>query len=219
MITCIIFDMDGTILNTLKDIQMSVNHAFQMKGYPLISIDDTRRAVGNGAKTLIKRTAPEHLSIQELDSTYHLYQSYYDIHHSDFTCPYDGIIILLKELKRLGYKLAVVSNKVEHLVKELNEKMFLGLFDVAIGEVKGIPIKPAPDMIYRALSLLDIPKEQSIFIGDSEVDILTAKHANLTSIGVTWGFRDQELLISHGADYIISEPKALLTILERGIHQ
>ena len=219
MITSIIFDMDGTILNTLKDIQISVNYAYQIKGYPLQSIDQIRIAVGNGATTLIKRTTPTNLSQEELDSVYQLYQTYYNAHHSDHTCPYEGIIELLKDLKSKGYKLAVVSNKVEHLVKELNEKMFFGLFDVAVGEIKGIPIKPAPDMIYKALSLLNETREHAIFIGDSEVDIMTAKNAKLKSIGVTWGFRDQEILISHGADYIINEPITVLTILERGIHE
>ncbi len=219
MTTCIIFDMDGTILNTLTDIQESVNYAFQLKGLKKQALNDVRKALGNGAKNLIKSLAPSNISSDEFQEIYDLYQSYYDENNSVHTCPYEGIIDLLKELKQNGYKLAVVSNKVDYLVKELNEKMFLGLFDVAIGEVKGITIKPAPDMIYHALKLLNCNQEESIFIGDSEVDIMTAQHANMKSVGVTWGFREKQVLVDQGANHIISKPKDLLSILKRGNYQ
>jgi phosphoglycolate phosphatase len=215
MIKALIFDMDGTILNTLTDITLAVNYALRQKNLPTKSEDEIKMAVGNGAYRLIERVVPKSYTVEETRELFHIYQAYYDVHASDHTGPYPDILELLKELRLKGYKLAVVSNKFEHLVEELNQTMFQGLFDVCVGEVKGIPIKPAPDMVYKALDLLDVDKEEALFIGDSEVDMMTAFNALVTSVGVTWGFRPESLLVEHNADYIIHQPFALLSILEK----
>lgn len=215
MIKALIFDMDGTILNTLDDITESINHAFISKGYPRQTLYDVKMALGSGAIQLIERLAPKNLNKEEVKSLYEAYQAHYDINKDHLTGPYPGILNLLNVLKQQGYLLAVVSNKYQYLVQELNIKMFNKNFDVSIGDAPGIPIKPAPDMVYKALDLLKVKKEEALFIGDSDVDIITAQNAGLQSVGVTWGFRDQELLEAHHADYIIHQPDELLTILER----
>lgn len=215
MIKAIIFDMDGTILNTIDDIAASINHAFITLGYKEQSVHAVKMAVGSGAYTLIERLAPAHLSKEEIKKLYQTYQTHYDAHNNVHTGPYEGIMELLDTLKHRGYKLAVVSNKYEYLVQELNVQIFHGYFDASIGEVPGVPIKPAPDNVYRALSILGVNKDEAVFIGDSDVDIITANNAGLKSVGVTWGFRDQETLEKEHATYIIHEPQELLAILER----
>ncbi len=215
MIKTVIFDMDGTILNTLDDIKASVNHSLAIHNLPLKSTDEVRLAVGRGALNLIKDVVPKDSSDELIKSVYDKYQAYYDKHSNDLTAPYEGIKPLLSVLKDKGYKLAVVSNKHEYLVKPLNVDVFDAIFDYAIGQVEGIPIKPAPDMIYRALDLLDSTLEESIFIGDSDTDMKTAVNAKIRSIGVTWGFRDQKVLEQEGATYIVSKPEDILQIIER----
>ncbi|MCR3905784.1 MAG: HAD family hydrolase [Tenericutes bacterium] len=214
MIKAIIFDMDGTILNTIEDITDSVNYALSLKKLPEKSVEDIKLAVGSGAYQLIERVVPANYDEKETKEVYNIYQEYYDQNSSNRTGPYDGILDLLKNLKEKGYKLSVVSNKHEYLVNELNIKMFKNYFDVSIGMVEGIPIKPKPDMLLKAIKLLEVSKDEVVFIGDSDVDILTARNAKITSIGVTWGFRDRQVLIDHQANYIIDSPKELYQIIE-----
>ncbi|MBU1094760.1 MAG: HAD-IA family hydrolase [Firmicutes bacterium] len=214
MIKALIFDMDGTILNTIDDISTSINHAFTLKGYPNPTVDAVKMALGSGAIQLIERLAPKHLKKEEIRSLYETYQADYDVNNNNLTGPYPGIMDLLDYLKKQGYLLSVVSNKYEYLVKELNIKLFHNYFDVSIGDAPGIPIKPAPDMVYKALDLLKIHKDEALFIGDSDVDIFTAQNAGLKSVGVTWGFRDQKTLEACHADYIIHQPSELLKLLE-----
>jgi phosphoglycolate phosphatase len=215
MIKAVIFDMDGTVLNTLEDIMIAANHALRLKGLPEKSHDDIRKAVGNGARKLIERIVPESYTTEEKEILFRIYQDYYDTHSNVHTHPYDGILTLLHQLKDKGYKCAVVSNKFEHLVKSLNQEVFENLFDEAIGEVKGIPIKPHPDMLYKALNLLKVSHEEALFVGDSEVDIDTANNASMRSVGVTWGFRDEDLLIEHGATNIIHHPLDLWGVINK----
>ncbi len=214
MIKAIIFDMDGTILNTIDDITVSINHAFIQLGYEKQTVDAVKMAVGSGAYTLIERLAPNHLTEQQIEELYETYQAHYDKNNNHHTGPYEGIMELLDTLKHQGYKLAVVSNKYEYLVQELNIKLFHQYFDASIGEAPGIPIKPAPDMVYKALKILNVNKEEALFVGDSDVDIITANNAGVKSVGVTWGFRDQKTLEAHHATYIIHRPKDLLNILK-----
>lgn len=211
----IIFDMDGTILNTIEDITDSINYALNIYGYPTHSIDSVKKALGNGGRNLVNRLVPKDLGEQETLLVFHLYQSYYNEHSANKTRPYDGIIDLLIELKKRNYVLGVVSNKFQHLVTDLNKEMFLGLFDDAIGERKGIPIKPAPDMINHILGELNLNHDEVLFIGDSEVDIMTAQNASLACVGVTWGFRDRDELIKAGAKDLIDRPEELILWLER----
>lgn len=215
MIKTVIFDMDGTILNTLDDIWASVNFSLNKHDLPLKSKDEVRLAVGHGALNLIKDIVPKHSDEKLIKSVYDAYQTYYDQHSNDLTAPYEGIKDVLRYLKNQGYQLAVVSNKHEYLVEALNNDVFESIFDLSIGQTKDIPIKPAPDMLYKALKLLNTTVENSVFIGDSDTDMQTARNANITSIGVTWGFRDKEVLITEGAQFIISNPKKIIEIVER----
>lgn len=215
MIKTIIFDMDGTILNTLDDIAKSVNVSLEFHHLPLKSKDEVRLAVGRGALNLIKDIVPKASSQALIQSVYDKYQSYYDQHNNDLTAPYPHIKEVLNQLKQKGYQLAVVSNKHEYLVEALNKEVFDSIFDVAIGQTEGIPIKPEPDMLFKAIKLLETHIDQSIFIGDSDTDMQTAKNADIKSIGVTWGFRDKEVLIQEGAQFIISSPFEMIDIVER----
>jgi len=216
MIKTVIFDMDGTILNTLDDIMKSINFSLKYHQLTIKTKDEVRMAVGRGAINLIKDIVPKNSDQSLIDSVFKVYQSYYDTHSNDLTAPYPHILDVLKQLKEMGYKLAVVSNKYEYLVKTLNDDVFEGIFDVVIGETKGLPIKPAPDMLFKAIKLLDSTIEESIFIGDSDIDMKTAVNANITSIGVTWGFRDKETLIKEGAKYVISNPFDMIKIISEG---
>ncbi|TVP86804.1 MAG: HAD family hydrolase [Acholeplasmataceae bacterium] len=215
MRTGIIFDMDGTILNTIDDIQASVNHALAAKDLPLRTLEQVKADVGRSASYLIRQSVPAHLKADDITEVFNLYQHHYDQNNMNRTGPYEGIIGLLKRLKAKGCKLAVVSNKVEYLVHELNQNIFHGLFDLSIGVRDGIPIKPAPDMLLAALEKLGLEPQDTIFIGDSDIDIETAQNAGLESIGVTWGFRTEASLKAQNADHIVHDVKALETLLER----
>jgi phosphoglycolate phosphatase len=210
----VIFDMDGTILDTIEDIKDSMNHALQRVGFPKRTTEEMKMAVGNAAMKSIERSVPEYATNQDIQLVYDLFQSHYDKNSANKTKPYDGIMELLGTLKRRGYKLAVVSNKHEYLVKELNERMFMGLFDVSVGATPERAHKPAPDMVYKALEELDLGVDDVLFIGDSDIDIQTAKRAGIRNIGVTWGFRSREVLIKEGADAIVDRVDELIPLIE-----
>jgi len=214
LIRGIIFDMDGTILNTIEDIKTSVNHAMNYFGLKEKTLQEVKDAVGRGAINLIEDVVPKETSKEDILKIYEVYQKHYDTYANQQTGPYPGILDLLKKLKAKGYKLAVVSNKLEYLVNELNHQTFKDYFDVSIGETDGIPIKPAPDMLYKALDLLKLNKEEVLFIGDSDIDMLTATNAHIKSVGVTWGYRSKEVLIKYQAAYIINKADELLHIID-----
>ncbi len=214
MIKGILFDMDGTVLDTLRDIKESVNQAMIQFGLEPKDDHAVKLAVGNGAFQLIETLTPNTWSQEQKKAVFDVYQAYYERHSNRYTAPYNGILNLLKQLKKDGYRLGVVSNKFEFLVEKLNQEMFLGLFDVSIGEREGIPIKPAPDMIFKALKRLDLTHHEVIYLGDTKTDMLAAANAGIKSVGVTWGFRDQRELEAHGAHHIINEPMELLTLLK-----
>lgn len=213
MIKGIIFDMDGTILNTIDDVVASVNYAMQYFNLPEKTVQEVKDGIGRGAINLIEDVVPRGTSEADIYKIYEVYQTYYDQHTNDFTAPYEGILDLLKTLKNNGYKLAVVSNKYRYLVEALNHDIFKDYFDISMGEMDGVPIKPAPDMIHIALKEMNLLKDEVIFIGDSDVDMMTATNANIKSIGVTWGYRSKEVLIKHKADYIIDQPKDIIKII------
>lgn len=213
MIKGVIFDMDGTILNTIEDIKISVNHAMRHFNLKEKTLQEVKDGVGSGAINLIEDIVPKGTSKEDIYKIYRVYQDHYDKHSNDHTGPYPGILDLLKHLKDAGYKLAVVSNKLEYLVQELNHQIFKDYFDVSIGETKDIPIKPAPDMLYKALNLLNLSKDEVLFIGDSDVDMMTATNANIKSVGVTWGYRSKEVLLKHKASYIINQANELIKII------
>lgn len=211
----IIFDMDGTILNTLEDLKNSLNYVLQQAGYQTRTLEEVRTFVGNGIRKTIERALPSDIEEEKVDELFSLFMDYYAIHNTDNTKPYNGVIELLKELKHLGYKTAVVSNKQNSAVKSLCKKFFTGLFDVEIGEKVNIAKKPEPDEVNEVLKILNIDCTKSIYIGDSEVDIQTAQNSKMKSIIVDWGFRDRKFLYEHGAEVIVSNPSEILDIINK----
>lgn len=214
MIKGILFDMDGTILNTIEDIKDSVNHSLKTFGLPLKSLQEVKDGVGSGAINLIEDVVPKETSNTDIKKIFKVYQKHYDQNSNNKTGPYPGILALLRKLKKQNFKLAVVSNKYKYLVEELNDNMFEGIFDVSMGEMDGVPIKPAPDMINITLSRLNLMPSEVLFIGDSDVDMITATNAKIKSVGVTWGFRSKEVLIKHQAAFIIDDPNQLIDIIK-----
>lgn len=205
-----IFDMDGTILNTLEDLTDSVNYALKRAGFPVHSIENVRRFVGNGIKKLIERAVPNGATPEQIEAVYKDFREFYTIHCADKTIPYDGILELLQTLHENGCKTAVVSNKADFAVQELCKQYFDELFDYAIGEKKELNKKPAPDAVNLILQELQVDKSRAVYIGDSEVDLATARNAKLPCIAVNWGFRDEELLIENGANIIVSNPDEIM---------
>ena len=209
----IVFDMDGTILNTLDDLKNSTNYALALHHLPERTLEEIRSFVGNGIRTLIERAVPEGTSVPLMDQIHKDFMSHYKLHSADFTRPYDGITDLLKELKARGFKTAVVSNKADPAVQDLCVQYFDGLFDLAIGERPEIAKKPAPDMVHLALQQMQVSKEKAVYIGDSDVDVATAQNSGLDMIAVDWGFRDRKVLKAQGAETIISNPMEVLDLI------
>ena len=210
--TTYIFDLDGTLLNTLEDLSSSVNHAMEQCHYPTHSIEEVRKMVGNGVRRLIERAVPEGTSADDMQRALSIFQEYYLAHNEDKTQPYDGIIPMLKELKQRGCKIAVVSNKFDKATKALCKKYFPGLIDVAIGEneSQGIRKKPHPDMVSLALRQLLSSAGEAIYIGDSEVDIATAQNSGLHCISILWGFRTKSFLLGNGAKILVDKPSDII---------
>ncbi len=209
----VIFDMDGTILNTLTDIKNCINYALVQAGFPERSLEEVRKFVGNGLHKLVERAVPEGTDNAKIENVFSILLEYYKLHCSDNTKPYDGIPELIKELRVMGYKTAVVSNKADFAVKDLVDTFFEGLFDISVGDREGINKKPAPDSVYEVLRMLNIEKENAVYIGDSEVDVATASNAGIDSIIVEWGFRDREFLEKQGAKVFVNTTKQLIDLL------
>ena len=212
-ITTVVFDMDGTVLNTLEDLAGSMNYSLKAVGLPERTVDEFRRFVGNGAREALRKALPEGVPTDILDEMFPIFKEHYDEHCLDKTGPYEGILDLMKELKKRGYRMAIVSNKIDSAVKELNKRFFGDLIDVAIGEQPGVNRKPAPDMVEIALKELGSTKEESVYVGDSEVDYLTAKNSGLPCISVLWGFRDKEYLIEQGAYCFADAPADIVDMI------
>lgn len=213
-VKAIVFDMDGTLLDTLQDLTNAVNMALDKYGLPLKSVQEVCKVVGNGARNLMLGVVPGGETYPYFEEIFEDYKQFYAAHCEEETKPYDGVAELLKELKNAGYQLAVVSNKPDSAVKMLAEKYFPGSFQVAIGDREGYQRKPAPDLVNKALEELQITRESAIYVGDSDVDLMTAMNAELPCVSVTWGFRDREFLMFHGASVFIDEPKELLEVLK-----
>jgi phosphoglycolate phosphatase len=205
-----IFDLDGTLLNTLGDLAASTNYALRWAGMPEHTTDDVRRFVGNGVKKLMERAIPDGLDNPLFEETYAVFRNHYLAHSLDTTCPYPGIIETIAQLQQRGKRMAVVSNKFYAATQELCHHFFGKYINVAIGEKENIRKKPAPDTVYEALKALNVEKETAVYIGDSDVDINTAKNSGLPCISVLWGFRDKDFLIGNGATTFISKPIELL---------
>lgn len=211
-----VFDLDGTLLDTLGDLRDSVNFALVKNSLPPRSTDEIRAFVGNGIRLLIERAVPENTPEKVVDQCFSDFKEHYKNNSAILTKPYDGIIDLLKKLKSSNIKIAVVSNKADFAVKILVDKYFNGLFDCAFGEKECIKRKPAPDSVFAALKEMDGEAENAVYIGDSEVDVETSENAGLPCIAVTWGFRDKRVLESLCPEYIVDSPTDILNIIERG---
>lgn len=205
-----IFDLDGTLLSTLEDLAASTNYALRKNGMPEHSIDEIRMFVGNGVKKLMQRAIPNGENNPKFEQTYALFRQHYLDHNLDTTHPYEGIPELLAELKRRGKHLAIVSNKFYTATQELARHFFPDTIEVAIGERETIKKKPAPDTVIEALKQLGVTAERAVYIGDSDVDIMTAKNCNLPCISVLWGFREKNFLIEHGGTTFVHHPKEIL---------
>ncbi|MCR4740913.1 MAG: HAD family hydrolase [Lachnospiraceae bacterium] len=212
-INTVIFDMDGTVLNTLDDLTDSVNHVFSLFGLPKRDRNEYRNFFGSGIKYAMKCAAPADTPDALIEEMIPVFKEHYDKHCFDRTRPYDGIPGLMKVLYERGFKMAIVSNKIDSAVKELNERFFSDCVSVAIGEKPGIRRKPAPDTVYAALKELHSPPEESVYVGDSEVDLQTAANAGLPCIAVLWGFRDKEQLLKNGAGIFAHTPSEIADIL------
>lgn len=205
-----VFDLDGTLLETLKDLATSTNYALRTHNMPEHSIEDVRMFVGNGVKKLMERAIPNGLDNPQFEEVYATFRQHYLEHNLDTTKPYDGIPELLAELKARGKNLAIVSNKFYAATQKLARHFFPDTIQVAIGERENIKKKPAPDTVLKALRQLGASRETAVYIGDSDVDIMTAKNCNIPCASVLWGFRDKEFLTQHGATFFVEKPSQLL---------
>lgn len=197
----IFFDLDGTLINSIYDLHDSVNYILNKYGYKERSLEEVNSFVGNGLKKLLLLSLPE--KRDDFDLIYNDFSNYYFTHCCIKTKPYDGIIEVLKKLKSKGIKLAVITNKPQNAAQEICEKFFNGLFDVVTGEKEGIARKPEPEMVEITLKKLNAQKSETLYVGDSEVDILTGKNSGLKVLSVSYGFRDKTYLKSQGAGDIV----------------
>ena len=213
-VKAIIFDLDGTLTYTLQDLCDSVNYALRSMGWEERTLDEVRQFVGNGVHLLVERAVPQGVSASDVERCFETFRSHYLIHCQDNTRLYDGVREMLRDVKSRGLLTAIVSNKLQAGVDELYDIYFRGLVDVAIGEREGVRRKPSADMVELALKTLGVKAEDSVYVGDSEVDVQTAANSGLPCISVLWGFRDREQLIAAGATTFINHPSELLEIIK-----
>ena len=215
MYDTLIFDLDGTLLYTLEDLHDAANHVLGKNGYPLNTLDDTRHFVGNGLKMLMKRSLRRDTEPEVLERLFQELRDYYTKHCQMKTRPYDGIMEALEYFQKLGYKMAIVSNKNDAAVKELNAYYFEKYISVAIGEREGIQRKPAPDTVFAALKQLGSSKDNALYIGDSEVDYETARNAGMDCMLVSWGFRDRSILEQLKPEFLMDKPEEMTGVLSK----
>ncbi|MBO5333351.1 MAG: HAD family hydrolase [Clostridia bacterium] len=219
MINTIIFDLDGTLLNTLEDLRDSVNYALARQNFPLRTLTEIRSFVGDGIRVLMERAVPQNTDADVFETCFADFNAYYKVHMEEKTAPYNGINEMLENVKNAGFKTAIVTNKVDYAAQDLCKRMFGENIDLVVGSVDNRPNKPAPDGTFYAIETLGSEKENTIFVGDADTDILTAKNAGLKSIGVLWGFRDREIIEEKGAEYIVetvNDLEKLLISLKNG---
>ena len=209
----VIFDLDGTILDTLQDLANSVNHALRTHGYPERTLDEVRGFIGNGIRVLMRRSCPADISEAAQEEALATFRVHYDAHCKDFTGPYAGIHDLLAALKERGIRTAVVSNKIEPAVIVLCDEHFPGAFEYMVGNRPDLAPKPSPDSVNEVIGKMGLDKQDIVYIGDTEVDIQTADNAGIDCIGVDWGFRDGDYLRDLGAKYIVNTPMEVLDIV------
>lgn len=208
----VVFDLDGTLLDTLDDLTASVNFALKSCNYPVHTLDEVRRMVGNGVAMLIRRAMPAGHTQQQFDDCFGVFGEYYSLHCNDHTKPYDGISDMLNRLCSCGVGLAVASNKLQPAVQKLVAHYF-PMIKVAVGDSPEYGRKPAPDMLIRAMKLLDSTPRDTLYVGDSEVDVATARNAAVRCVSVLWGFRDKEQLLAGGAAEFVRVPSEILSLV------
>lgn len=211
-----IFDLDGTLLDTLADLRQGINYALGTQGFAPRTLAEVRAFVGNGIWKLVERAVPAGTDEARMEAVYGAFNSYYAVHCADLTKPYDGIPALLRRLQADGVVCAVVSNKPDYAVKTLSEQYFPGLLAASAGAKDGVRKKPAPDAVFEVIRRLGAQSLRAVYIGDSEVDIETARNAALPCISVSWGFRDRDVLVNAGADCICDDVAALERVLREG---
>ena len=209
-----IFDLDGTLLNTLDDLANACNYALNKFSFPTHNVEEYKKFIGNGIYKLVERALPNNKKDKEtVEKVLKTFSDYYNEHMIDMTKPYDGIVDILDELRAKGIKLAVVSNKKHEFTIEIVKKYFGDRFDIVFGHRENYKEKPDPTSVLEVIEKLNILKSECIYIGDSNVDILTAKNAGVKSVGVSWGFRDREELANEGANYLADNNIELLNII------
>ncbi|HHX11928.1 MAG TPA: HAD family hydrolase, partial [Clostridiales bacterium] len=209
----VIFDLDGTLLNTLDDLRDSVNAILSSHGFPLRTNNEIKQFLGNGVGPLMRLAVPSSCTDKEVAIYLDEFKQHYEQNMDNKTRPFDGIMEVLIDLHRFNYNMAIVSNKFDAAVKTLSKAYFCNLFPVSIGESPSVRKKPAPDSVLTAIKELGADIKKTIYVGDSDVDVMTAKNAGIPCIGVTWGFRSREVLRNAGADYLIDTPREIFTIL------
>ena len=213
MYDTIIFDLDGTLLNTLVDLCNSTNYALNKYGFKERTLEEVRTFVGSGAAVLIKRALPGNVDDKIYEAVLDTFKFHYREHSNDLTAPYEGIIDMLAEVKKRGYKTAILSNKPHNAVCDLHKLFFEEYIDVPMGVKDGIPTKPDPIMVDNVLKELGATKYKTLYVGDSEVDVKTAANSNLDMVTCLWGFRSKEELMANGAGNFINNPNELLRFL------
>ena len=209
----VIFDLDGTLLNTIDDLAGTGNHVCTLHGWPTHTVDAFKLMVGNGIPKLVERFAPQGTSQEVLDQAFQEFMDWYGVHKEDKTAPYAGMPEVTKALREAGVSIAVLSNKADVMAGPVVEHYYPGIFPVVQGALPGLPTKPDPTLLHKLMDRLGATKEDTLFVGDSNVDIRTAKNGGLTGCGVLWGFRSREELEAAGADVIVSTPQELLDFI------
>lgn len=209
----VIFDLDGTLLNTIDDLADTGNHVCELHGWPTHTVDAFKLMVGNGIPKLVERFAPQGTSQEVLDQALWEFMDWYGVHKEDKTAPYAGMPEVTKALREAGVSIAVLSNKADVMAGPVVEHYYPGIFPVVQGALPGLPTKPDPTLLRKLMDRLGATQEDTLFVGDSNVDIRTAKNGGLTGCGVLWGFRSREELEAAGADVIVSTPQELLDLI------
>ena len=211
----VVFDLDGTLLNTLDDLFLSVNKILSDHGYKTRSKNEVRSYLGNGVRALLDLALPEEERFRT-DELLPEFKAYYDLHKEDNTAPYAGVKEAVAEIKKAGVKCAIVSNKFDAAVQELKNVTFSGLVDFACGEREGVKPKPAPDGVFLAMQALGADPAETVYVGDSEVDLATANNSGLKCVAVSWGFRDRDELVKRGAKNIADTPDQMRDFILSG---
>ena len=214
MYQTVIFDLDGTLLDTLEDLADAGNWVCRRNGWPEHSLEEFRSMVGHGIPNLVERFSPEGCrSPLLMVNTLAQFSQYYGAHNMDKTLPYAGMEELAAELKKRGVQMAVYSNKADDFSRQIVEHFFHGVFSLVRGKVRGVPVKPDPTGVRQVLAELNADPAATLFVGDSSVDMETAHNAGLPACGVTWGFRSRESLEAAGAEFLADTPEQLAAVI------